>query len=246
MTPIVAKLTKHSASFHTHPEIALNAYLQQGFHIEPDVFTPEECNALIQAATNLPSYKDGTLVPVMHPHRIEPAFLVALRHPFLVQVMEHLVSGRASGLQSQFFFCRPGTPGFTRHQDNFYVQAKPDAFASAWIALDDVSSENGGLVVYPGSHLEPILPVEPVEQPGNFGQDPNANYQQAILPDGYPPTDVTVTQGSVVFLHAHIVHKSHNNRSRDRFRHALLLTYIRQGESFRPGFASKRAEVDIY
>ena len=54
-----------------------------------------------------------------------------------------------------------------------------------------------------------------------------------------------VPQGAVVFLHGHTVHSSHDNRS-DRYRHALLMTYIRRGERFRPGRTAGRAEVDVY
>ncbi|MGA7934475.1 MAG: phytanoyl-CoA dioxygenase family protein, partial [Kovacikia sp.] len=145
-----------------------------------------------------------------------------------------------------FFFCRPGTPGFTRHQDNFYVQSQPDAFASAWVALEDVSALNGGLILYPGSHREPILPTEMVEQPDNIGQDPNANRQQVILPRSYPAIDVSLPKGAAVFIHGHIVHQSHPNATLDRFRQALLMLYLRQGAPFRPGFSAGRTKIDVY
>lgn len=237
---------KSKVSFRTDSEAALASYLESGFHVEPDVLTPSQCDELLLAAQNLPSYQDGTLVPVMNPHQVEPLFLKALRNCAIVEIVEKLVSGPVNGLQMQFFFGRPGTPGFTMHQDNFYVQSKQDAFASAWVALADVSPENGGLVVYPGTHREPVLPTEVVEQPDNLGQDPNANRQQVVLPKSYQPVDVSVTKGSVVFIHGHIVHKSHNNSTTDKFRQALLMLYVRKGEPFRPGFGNKRSEIEVY
>jgi ectoine hydroxylase-related dioxygenase (phytanoyl-CoA dioxygenase family) len=238
--------TSQVVTFKNNPDLALKTYHEVGYHIEPAVLSDQECSEILAAAENLPTYHDHSLKPVMHPHRLEPRFLQALKHPMIVSILEQLVKGKISAIQSQFFFGRPGTPGFTLHQDNFYVQSSQDGFASAWCALTDVDASNGGLIVYPGTHLLPILPMRPVEQPDNFGQDPNANYQESILPAGYTGIDTVVPKGGVVFLHGHVVHNSHKNTSGDRFRQALLLTYIRQGETFRPGYAAQRAEVDVY
>lgn len=233
-------------TFKQSPNLALKQYHEVGYHLEPNLLTAQECDDLIESAKNLPTYQDGSFKPVMHPHRIEPKFLVALKNKKIIQILELLVNGKVNAIQSQFFFGRPGTKGFVMHQDNYYVQSSRDGFASAWCALTDVDPSNGGLIAYPKTHLEPILPMEPVERHDNFGQDPNATYQQTILPDGYEPVDLYVPKGSVVFLHGHNVHKSHDNTTQDRFRQALLMTYIRQGEKFRPGFAAQRAEVDVY
>ena len=44
----------------------------------------------------------------------------------------------------------PGTKGFSPHQDNTYVKAEINTFVcGSWIALTDVSKENGGLMIWP-------------------------------------------------------------------------------------------------
>src|SRR5579871_3014506 len=232
-------------SFARDPELAMLSYRALGFHVEYDVWTKEECEALIQASHELPSYRGGSFVPVMHPHRVDPRFLAALKNPKIVAVMKRLLAGKVNGLQTELFFGRPGTPGFSNHQDNYYVEAKPDAFASAWCALEDTSPANGGLIGYPGSHREPILPVRQVPNPPSTEnrQDPNANKVECIVPNGYEAVQLTVPQGAVVFLHSHFVHGSNPNTTGDRFRHVLLSTYLRQGEQFRPGRYSMRNEV---
>ena len=232
-------------TFASDPEAAIAAYHQIGYHVEPDVWTQEQCHALIRAADRLPTAQDETFAPAMQPHRMEPAFLNALRNPKIVSIIERLVGGRASGLQTQFFFCKPGTPGFALHQDSYYVEAGREVFASAWSALRDITPEMGGLVAYPGSHQEPILPVENTGSDRDAGQDPNAQRLQTVLPEGYEPLALNVPMGSVVFLHGHVVHGSGQNAS-DRFRYSLLSTYIRCGESFRPGNYACRAEVNLY
>jgi phytanoyl-CoA hydroxylase len=224
----------------------MSDYAAIGYFIAHDLWTSAEIDKLNRAADELPPFRDGTFAPVMHPHRQHPAFLEALANPQVVAVMEHLLGGPVSGLQTQFFYCRPGTQGFSRHQDNYYVEAPPNAFASAWTALQDVTVENGALIFYPGTHREATLPVEACpDHRIQDGQDPNANKVQAVLPPGYKGVDCPVRRGDTVFLHGHTVHSSHPNRS-DSFRRALLMTYLRRGVPFRPGNNAKRSEVDVY
>ncbi len=236
----------HGPSFREDPERALAAYHELGYLVEPEVWSAEECAELVRSSCRLGPARDGDFVPVMHPHRDEKVFLDALRRSRIVEIMERLVGGRVSGIQSQYFYCRPRTPGFTPHQDNFFVQAPRDAFASAWSALDDVDRENGALIVYPGTHRLDLLPVREVEQPDNVGQNPNANRRATVLPRGCETVDLELPRGSVVFLHGHTVHASLSNRSETRARPVLLTTYIRRGVPFRPGFDARREEIDVY
>lgn len=231
--------------FSNDPKAAFESYKALGYHIEEDVWSLAECEALIRAAKTFPSAKDGTFAPLMQPHREDAVFLNALRNRKIVEIIEKLVAGRVSGLQSVFYFTKPGTFGFSKHQDNRFVEAKPDAFASAWSAMQDVTPEMGGLVGYLGSHNEPILPTVETGRSRDLGQDHNAYHEEAVLPAGHEPVDLVVPAGGVLFMHSHFVHSSHQNRS-DKFRYSLLLTYVRSGESFRPGFTAKRVEVGVY
>ena len=233
------------ASFATDPEAALASYLDLGYHIEENVLTPSECEALIRASENTPSFQDGTFAPLMQVHRSEPVFLSALRNPTIVKIMERLVSGRVSGLQSVFYFGPPGTPGWTVHQDNSYIEADQGAFASAWTALQDVTPEMGGLIAYPGSHREPLLQRVATNLATSVSQIRTANSEEVVLPPGYEPVDLVVPTGAVVFLHGHFVHASYTNRS-DRLRRAVVLTYIRSGAPFRAGDTARRVEVPVY
>jgi ectoine hydroxylase-related dioxygenase (phytanoyl-CoA dioxygenase family) len=132
------------------------------------------------------------------------------------------------------------------HQDSAFTDTKPDAFATAWVAMQEVTPEMGALVGYPGTHREPILPQVLVEQPlKTVSQDPNANREEVVLPTGYQPVELAVPRGAAIFMHGHFVHSSGMNRT-NQFRRALVLTYIRSGENFRPGVTAKRSEVQVY
>jgi ectoine hydroxylase-related dioxygenase (phytanoyl-CoA dioxygenase family) len=225
---------------------ALSAYLTEGFHVAPAVWTDAECEALCAAATRLPRIRAGSLAPVMQPHRLDEAFRLALAHPGVLCLVRGLLGPRVSAIQSQYFSCPPGTPGFSRHQDNYYVQAPPEAFVSAWVALEDADAGNGGLVVWPGTQREPLLPVREVaEHRRSATQDPNANRREALVPAGYGPRSLDVPRGAMVLLHGHTVHASHDNQSPRRWRRALLMTYVRSGSAFRRGGDAGRVEIPL-
>jgi ectoine hydroxylase-related dioxygenase (phytanoyl-CoA dioxygenase family) len=231
-------------SFRSDPEAALERYREDGYFIEEAVLRPEECDELIKAGMGLPGAKFGDYKPAMQPHRQNPAFLKALRHTGVVSTIARLVGGKPVGLQTEFFYGKPGVKGFANHQDNFFVEAHPDAFASAWIPLADVGPENGGLIGYPGSHKEGRLPVRKIEAGKVAEQDPNANNEESILPPDYSPIDLYAKKGSVVFLHSHFVHGSRPNRTQN-YRYVLLCTYLREGTPFRSGRYAQREPIAL-
>lgn len=226
------------------PDSALARYRREGFYVEPGLFSPDECRALIAAATELSGARAGSVRPAMNPHRDDVRFLRVMADRRIVSVMERLCGGPVSGLQSELFYCRPGTPGFAAHQDNFFVEAPDGTFASAWLALVDVSPDNGGLRLFPGSHRCGRLPTERLATAPSPYQDPNAEAERAQVPAEFAPVDLELSQGSVIFIHGWVAHASHANRS-ERWRYALLNTYLRKGAPFRPGNYAGRAEVDL-
>jgi phytanoyl-CoA hydroxylase len=243
MSEIVEKTEK--LSFFENPEAVLRSYRETGFHIEENIFSTAECAELIEAAKKLENAVNGTFRPQMMPHRTDEIYLEALRKPKLVAIINTLVNGQACALQSEFFYCKPnGMRGFSLHQDNFFVQAPMDTFASAWIALVDTYPEKGGLIVYPGSHKEGELPVRKLNLSLDAAQDPNANNEETIVPAQYKAINVSVPRGAALFIHGHLVHGSNPNRT-DDWRYVLLNTYIRKGEAFRPGNYAQREAIDL-
>jgi phytanoyl-CoA hydroxylase len=223
---------------------ALVGYAHAGMHLEPDVFEPEVCDELVAIANQFPGVKVGNFRTVLQPHRLSGAFLDALAHPRVTGIMRQILGAKISGIQTQFFYGKPGTPGFQPHQDSKFVNAPPGKFASVWIALTDVSRENGCLYVYPGTCREHLLEVEEVAAEETMLQDMNALRLRCIVPDKYKPVDMAMEKGSAVFFDGHTVHGSHRNVS-ERHRYALLMTYVARGTSFVPGRYANREEVYV-
>lgn len=232
-------------SFMVDAKLALEKYNEYGFHIEPEMFSEAECEALIQGAYELQSAKNKDYKPAMMPHRENQAlFLPPLKKSRLVDIIEAVVGGNPMGLQSTFFFCPPGTRGFSLHQDNFFLQTKFGVFTSAWIALVDTFPENGGLIVYPGTHKEGDLPVKKLNLAKDHNQDPNANNEETDVPEQYRAVNLCVRKGSVLFIHGHIVHGSNPNMNQT-CRYVLLNTYIKEGEQFRRGNYAHREPIPL-
>lgn len=220
-------------------------YDREGYYIQENVFSGEECAALIEASQMLENSTNGTFRPQMMPHRVNDIFLCALRKRAVVDSIAQAVGGKPVGLQTEFFYCKPGTRGFSLHQDNFFVEAPYGVFASAWCALTDTFAEKGGLIVYPGTHKEGLLPVQKIEVVRDAGQDPNANNEETVVPPQYKAINASVPKGAVLYIHGHLVHGSNPNTTQE-WRHVLLSTYIRDGESFRPGSYAQRAPVPLF
>jgi phytanoyl-CoA hydroxylase len=227
------------------PDAALALYRERGYHIESGLVPAGYCDELLAVALSRPNATDGSFRPIPMPHRDHPGFLAMMRYRPIVEIVEKLVGGKASGIGGEFFYMRPGTPGFSAHQDNFYVDARPDAFVSVWTALCDVGPENGGLVFFPGSHKLGALPIRNGAMLSDAAQNPGAQAVECILPDDAPTVDVRLSKGSVAFFHSLLPHRSGANVS-DRFRYSFLATYIRAGSPFRAGRAQQRTEVDLY
>ena len=235
---------KNIPQFKDGPEAALKFYRENGYHIELDLYSEAECSSLIKESEKFDSYKNGSMRPQMMPHRISDIYLEAMKKKNVVQIMDRLCGGEVYGIQSEFFYGKPSVRGFSLHQDNFYVEAGDEVFASAWAALTDVHEEKGSLILYPQSHKEGKLPTRKLDLPEDKSQDPNANDQETIVPEKYKPVNVVVPKGAVVFIHGNVVHGSNKNSTND-FRYVLLNTYIKKGEKFRPGNYAKREEVDL-
>jgi len=108
----------------------LEQFNELGYFVEENVFSKAECSELIEESKTLENYVNGLHRPQMMPHRTNALYLKALCNPKVVASIAKAVDGRPSGLQTEFFYCKPGTRGFGRHQDNFFVEAPPGVFAS--------------------------------------------------------------------------------------------------------------------
>ncbi|QNE17756.1 phytanoyl-CoA dioxygenase family protein [Kribbella qitaiheensis] len=160
----------------------------------------------------------------VHPHRRTGAeagrlALELMLDSRILNVVNALI-GPALGAQSMFYFKPPGARGQAMHQDNTFLRAHPETCLAAWIAVDDVDAENGGLAVVPGSHRVELVCPEEADLTESFTN------VEVPIPDGLSKVQTRMKAGDVLFFHGSVVHGSRPNTSIDRFRRSLIFHYI--------------------
>ena len=175
-------------------------------------------------------------IHMLHRHlEIEERYLL---HPRMLDVLEALIGPDVMAMQTMYFIKAPGGAGQGYHQDSYYIPTYPDQLCGAWIAVDHADEENGCVHFTTGSQNEPIYPTEDrltqnhtnlrdltvVENVSHTDEDVNTLSRIAAR---YPGKEVPAIAepGDVVFFGGHVLHRSHTNMSKDRFRRALVCHY---------------------
>ena len=121
----------------------------------------------------------------------------------------------------QLFVKPPGGIEKTYHQDSPYFKIEPMALVSSWVALDDVTVENGCLYVVPGSHKGGPQGHSDVWMVGER--------KDMKIPDSAIDHDrevpVELSKGSVSFHHSLLMHRSGANNT-NRRRRGLATHYM--------------------
>jgi phytanoyl-CoA hydroxylase len=162
---------------------------------------------------------------MMNPHA-HPELLVGdisrryLLDPRLYPVLKDLLGEEPVSAQSMFYFKPPKSRGQELHQDNFYLRVKPGTCMAAWIAIDDVDPENGGMKVVPGSHKGDIVCPQKADAATSFTTD------YVPIPDGLEAVPANMKAGDVLFFNGSVIHGSTPNTSTSRFRRALIFHYV--------------------
>ena len=174
-------------------------------------------------------------IHMLHRHlEIEERYLL---HPRILDVLEALIGPGVMAMRRCTSSRRRVAPGRATTR-TAYIPTYPDTLCGAWIAVDRADEENGCLWVTTGSQHEPIYPTEErvrqnhtnlgdlvvVENVSNMDTELNTLSRIAAK---YPGREVPAIAepGDVVFFGGHVLHRSHTNMSKDRFRRALVCHY---------------------
>ena len=157
---------------------------------------------------------------MMHPHRVNEVALRYLLDDRIAMVLSALFGEEPLAAQSMLYFKPAGARGQALHQDNFFLKVEPGTCIAAWVALDQVDRENGGLEVVPGTHSMDIFCPEEADPAVSFTRD------YVPVPAGLEAVPVDMEPGDVLFFNGSLVHGSGPNTSVDRFRRSFICHYI--------------------
>lgn len=158
--------------------------------------------------------------------RITPGFHDLLWNPAFLVPASQLLAGPVRFWHDQLF-CKPPRRGgvVAWHQDySYWTRTVPLAHLTCWIALDDVTIENGCLQYVPGSHRWPLLPITGLAG----GMEAIKSVLTEEQREQFTPVPVEVRRGEASFHHPLTVHGSSENRSPNPRRGAVI-NVVRDG-----------------
>jgi len=129
--------------------------------------------------------------------------------------------------QSMYIFKQPSIGGrVDAHQDSTFLFSEPQTLIGLWFAIEDATLSNGCLWAIPGSH-KLGRKTKFLRNPSGSGTvfEPKLEKKLADLYDVKGAVSLEVPAGSLVLIHADLVHLSHDNLSTSS-RHAYTLHLI--------------------
>lgn len=192
---------------------------EQGFVIEPKVFSAEKCeimkNICIEACGLLDKSNSGVFV--FNAENLPVGSMEFINNPILKKVLKEII-----GPQIEFLSFKPvfksGEIRFPTpwHQDWSYWGGSHKV--SIWIALEEANIGNGCLKVIPGSHKK-----EWDHNKSNFDNGFGNRISDERL-SNEKIIDVPLQKGDALFFHDWLLHSSHENISgKDRW--SFIPTY---------------------
>ena len=229
-------------------------YAANGYAVVKGLFSTTECSALIEHYMNLraqgphpgdsvgvDSKSDDPLLRyprMIHMHHWDDKSLQWLLDKRFDECLTQFLGDSPLAVQTMLYFKPAGARGQALHQDNFYLRARPGTCMAAWLALDDCDQENGCMQIVPGSQDWPILCPQKADTEQSFTD------VTVALPPGAAPVPVEMKAGDVLFFNGSIVHGSFPNRSKARFRRALIAHYIEGNSDTVVGFYGNVVRMD--
>lgn len=137
-------------------------------------------------------------------------------HPTIVERMACLMGPDLVLWRSNFFNKGPGGKEIPWHQDANYWPIEPPLNLSAWLALDQVTTENSCVQVIPGSHRKIVNHVASHKGMA-FGEE--ADPSQI---DASKAVDIELEPGEFFLFTERLLHHSEPNRS-DKQRRGLAV-----------------------
>ncbi len=204
----------------------LDVYRADGYALLDGLVEPpdvESCLAYLGELTVAPGRSDPHGAMVAAPLSDSSCVADLASHPGL-EAAARLVLGDEPVAFAATFICKPSLRGLPVlwHQDGYpwSTQLGITNAVTAWVALDPIDEENGGLVVIPGSHAVPLTPLlSNTDVPSLFGVEVDASMVRDEL-----ARPLALDPGDVCLHHPALIHRSGPNLS-DLPRRALAIRY---------------------
>lgn len=142
-----------------------------------------------------------------------------------------LILGRSVELfQSVNFYHGSEDPA---HSDFLHMSTYPYGnLIAVWIALEDITTDNGPIYYYPGSHKLPYVMNKDFDHGGNnflLGNDPKKNYYEKIVKvigeNNLEKKEFIASKGDIIIWHANMLHGGKQILDTSKTRRSMVLHY---------------------
>lgn len=176
------------------PRLELDVLENLGIFVVRSLIELPTCHALLS------TFHDETNMEVVagHPTKVlagNEGLDLVLSSSRVTECFARFFGGNYRCAEPQIFRKNQDWPDKVKlHNDLMYLSGSSEKF-SVFVALTECSAENGGLILYPGTHHFGLL--------GDAGE-----LDRSALPDGLPAVCPTLSPGDCLFMHSAIWHES--------------------------------------
>ena len=169
----------------------------------------------------------------------DPSWLKIGSMPEILDAVEKII-GEDIIIWGSALFCKAGKGGRATpwHQDGHYWPIRPLETVTAWIAIDDVNSENSCLRVIPGSHRDRVSYSHDVDNSDQIilNQVLKSEHLQSA-----PPRDIELAPGKFSIHDVYLIHGANPNNSGKR-RAGLVFRYMPASSYFDRQLATQQVK----
>ena len=156
-------------------------------------------------------------------HQVIPFIDQLAHHPKILDVVQSIIGQNILVAGTTLFIKEPEQAGFISwHQDAKYNGLKPYNWVTAWLALTEVTIENGCMYMWPGSHIDGEREHDDTYGEGNLltrGQTvANVPEKETVA--------IELKPGQLSLHHPWIVHGSGPNTSKTRRVGLAIQSYL--------------------
>ena len=224
---------------------------EDGFFVWEDMYSSAEIaqkhNYIEQIVTNTDRWPSGmfmygddgsddvpTTISAGHLH--DWTFIDWARDERIFQVVRPLLGDDIAVYNTSVFMKPPRSPVIIPwHQDQVYYAVTTEFLVACWVALMDITIDNGALKYLRAGHRSGILSTSPPRD-----ADAASSFDREVVDiDANRVVDVPVPAGSAIFHHSLAPHYSGPNKT-DSPRWAIALDYMRADYRFTGPGESRR------
>ena len=206
----------------------INHFNEKGYIFPLDLFDEEEVKANREYFEKLmalaeKSGRDSYSINGWHLHCRGIYDLV--NDPRVLDFVEDIVGPDIICTMTHYFSKIPGeVKSVYWHQDAQFWALTPSKVVTVWLAIDDVDEENGAMNLFPGTHLQGVIPFEYLTDEENGVLSQHIHDPELYAKPDSKPVSVNLKAGQISLHTDMIIHGSMPNPS-NRRRCGLTMRY---------------------